>query len=420
MFKFLRDIFADKEPEIEEVTTPNLNSWFNKKVSEVGYNQFLKEYFSKIKEIKMQLKEKLPLLEKAEISKDNKNVEERVKNIVIGHRDNYHREINRFQENLSPVNKESFSTIDDYQEAHLFNQELNKKIEDIAKRTAKSYQASQHLFFKEVEAVFKQMGELNLLIKDFDRRVDKIDSLSSIKDSITSLNSEIERKGLLEKEIKEKEESLSALKVKLGNKDKELNQLKEGNDYSNYLKLKEEEEQVNQKIKEEENKIFTFFSKLNKAFRKYERVALDDKLIKKYLENYLQAFMDDKELEIKEVLQGLKKSVKDLLDDKQQKNVLELIERSENNYLEELKESWCKLKGEKSSLLEKINENTVVREKEGIEEEIKSCKDKVSNVENSISDLKKKLENIDLNKIKENIKNKIKEELKVEIIITSS
>ena len=172
MFKFLKSLFiAEKEPEVEEVELKNLNNWFEDKVSKIGFNEQAKGYFSRIKEIKEQLPELIKNLNEAEVSKDNKNVEDRVKNIVKGHKDNFSREIERFEESLELTKRESFKTLQEYQEVVDYNKELDQKIESLAKRTAKSYQAAQHLFFDPVEKLFKKTGELNTVIKEFEKTV---------------------------------------------------------------------------------------------------------------------------------------------------------------------------------------------------------------------------------------------------------
>ena len=172
MFDFIKKIFSSKEPEQVEVALEELESWFNKKVSKLSYNIFLKNYFQEIKKLKKELKEKTEKLSIAEINeKEHKGVDDRVRNVVKGHRDNYVREAERFGENINVIEKENFSTIEDYKQALEFNKRIDKKIEELAKRTAKSYQASQHLFFEPVEAVFKIIGQTNLLVKKFTRKI---------------------------------------------------------------------------------------------------------------------------------------------------------------------------------------------------------------------------------------------------------
>ena len=167
MFDFIKKLFAEKEPEQVEVTLEQLESWITEKISKLEFNIFFQEYFEKIEQIKKNLQHKLADLKVVEVPKEHKNVEHRIKNIVKGHKDQYAREIEIFLENLTLLKKEKFSALEDYLEVINYNKKLDKNIESVAKRTAKSYQAAQHLYFKPVEEVFKLMGELNLLVKNF-------------------------------------------------------------------------------------------------------------------------------------------------------------------------------------------------------------------------------------------------------------
>ena len=426
MLKFLKNIkkiFSGKEPEQIEIFLERLDDWFNKKVSELDYNDYFQEYFKQINEIKERLTKKIIELQEAEINeKEHKGVEDRVKNIVKGHRDNYTREIERFIENLTTIEKEFFSTLDDYQTILNFNQDLDKTIDELAKRTAKSYQASQHLFFKEVEEVFKPMGELNLLIKNFNKKEfdKKLNEINELSQKIKEFNDDKNKKENIEKDISEKDSPLKNKKDEANKITTELEQLKKSQDYKKFLELKTKKENKEKEIKENENIVFSFFSKLNKPLRKYERAALDDELIKKYLESSTKSFFSDEEMKIKEVLQGLKRSLDSLnFDEKQKNNFLELIAKSETNYLDELFSTNKKLEEEKKALVDKINHNEITPKIENKEKEVEDSKGSIEALEKELEDLKSKLGKIDLEKLKKEIKEKIQNLFFVEVTFSS-
>ncbi|MBT4805338.1 hypothetical protein HON71_04145 [Candidatus Woesearchaeota archaeon] len=427
MLKFIKNIkkiFSGKEPEQIEIFLERLDDWFDKKVSELDYNDYFQEYFKQINEIKERLTKKIIGLQEAEINeKEHKGVDDRVRNIVKGHRDNYSREIERFIENLTVIQKEFFSTLNDYQTILNFNQNLDETIDELAKRTAKSYQASQHLFFKEVEEVFKPMGELNLLIKNFNKKEfdKKLNELSEIGQKIKQFNEDKKKKENFEEEIKEKETPLKNKRNETDNKEKELEQLKKSSEYKVFLELKTKKENKEKEIKENGNVAFSFFSKLNKPLRKYERAALDDKLIKKYLENSTKAFFNDEEMEIKEVLQGLKRNLDSLnFEEKQKNNFLELIAKSETNFLDELFSTNKKLEEEKNTLINEINRNEITEKIENKKKEVNSSKNSIEKIEKELEDLKNKLGKIDLEKLKKEIKEKIQNLFFVEVTFSSS
>lgn len=427
MLNFIKKLFAKKsEPTTEEIDEAQLKEWLEKKVSQLDYNNYLQDYFKQIERIKSELKEKLEILEREEIpEKDKKQVQHKIQNIVKGHKEHYEREINRFREYLSSATKnkkEQYSTVKDYQEMIKFNQDLDKKIGELAKRTAKSYQAAQHLFFNAVEAIFKSMGELNLLVKDFNNNVDKdkIRKMELVQQLISNLKEDQEKKKDLERRGKEKEKQLIKLREEQEEEEKNLVNLKEGEEYKEYLNLKNKEEELKKKINENENNIFSYFSKLSKALRKYKRVALDDKLIKKYLVDSLKAFTADVELEIVEVLQSLKKSLPQLqFDQKQSNNFIGLIKMSEEGYLNKLKEEEKKLLSEKEDLREKIKSKNVVEKIKEQEDHIKKLERRIKQEKEKQEDYSLKLGKMDLDKIIIKIKETSKEVFNVELEVVN-
>lgn len=421
MLKFLKKIFSNPEPERKEVKMTELAGWLNDFAAKQDYNSYFQNYFKQISEIKTGLNDKVKILKTQQISeKDKKQVEARVQNIVTGHKESYAREIERFSENLFLPEKESFSTIEDYQTAQEYNKNIDKEIEELAKRTAKSYQATQHLFFDQVEPVFKQMGELNLLVKNFDKNnlIQKIASLTEIRNIIEKLNEEDQRKSYLIEEIKNKENNIKQTNKVLEELKQKLFQLKESKEHTFFQKQTEQKEELNNKRNALENDIFSFFSKLQKPLKKYERIALDDKLIKSYLTDSIAAFYNDKELEILEILQGLKKAIDKLeFGEKQKGKFIELIEISEKGYLQGISGKVKEIKEQEEKFDEEIKKTTIIGRIENIEREIGIFSNKIDLKEKELNELRSKLEKTDIEKIKEEFCGKVKDVFNVEMTL---
>ena len=121
----------------------------------------------------------------------------------------------------------------------------------------------------------------------------------------------------------------------------ELKKLEESEDYQEFKSLKEKQEKLSQIINDNKDKVFLFFSKLSRVLRKYERVALDQHTIQKYLDNPSESFFEDHELKILEILTGLETNItnnKIDLDDKKKVVVLEAIAQAQKGYLKEILE----------------------------------------------------------------------------------
>ena len=396
MFKFIKELFKKEEPPQlqEDVNLNNLNEWLTSKVSNLSLKQDIDEYFKRVNEIKSELYEKIEILQNKEISdKDAKQVDGKVRNVVIGHKNNYVREVGRFTNSISTIH--NITSIEKYQEALETITNLNKELDNLASRTQKSYQASQHLFFDQVEPCFKLLGELNKLVKDHTQFLarSKIGQMPEIIEHINNLQQEKEKNNNLQINLKEKEEFLKTLEEKKNQLEDKFNNLKSSQDYIYLMELQKQDLSLQKKRKELENNIFSFFSKLNKPLKKYERIAIDNKKIKPYLENGLKTFLQDSELSIIEILQGLKRNLNGLqFDDRQKKNILELISKSEVGYLNELSKQNKNLIEEEQELKNKFNKTTIkdlINETENSQNKVKqqhiSCKQEITELQETLA-----------------------------------
>ena len=134
MLSYLKKLFQKEMPE--EVAIDDVDSWLDGKVSVL--NRQIAEFQSSLELKKILLAEKIAVLETAEIGKEHK-VDDRVRNVVIGHKDNYLKEMQRFLGKL--------------EDTDIFV--VNKALDELSDKTTKSYQAAQHLFFQPVEDIFK-------------------------------------------------------------------------------------------------------------------------------------------------------------------------------------------------------------------------------------------------------------------------
>ncbi|PIN76973.1 hypothetical protein COV17_00105 [Candidatus Woesearchaeota archaeon CG10_big_fil_rev_8_21_14_0_10_36_11] len=417
MFTRIQKLFRKQKPVPEEtVPVSELQVWFNTKVSQIGLDEYLQEYFTKINNIKIQLHEKIPVLQHQEIAeKDKKQVEDRVKNIVTGHKQHYCREMERFTDNILSLNKE-WKTLEEYQDAIKFNTTLDTEIDELAKRTHKSYQATQHLFFDVVQDVFKSMGELNLLVKDFKKIITKynIEKFTEIQHLITTLHEETEKEKWLKRAIQEQNEQRITITHKTQQIQKKYNELIESKEYKDYIKLEEKQKQLDTQYKDIEHQIFSYFSKLSKALKKYEYIALKSKQIQPYIDNSVHAFWDDTELHIIQILQGIhKNSTKLNLDEKQQKNIVPLIEKAEAGYLNELKEKGHQLQQEKQFIQNSIEQSEVWKEVETSTHQLNTIRETAERMKNELESVTLKVAKISTDTIKKDLCGKAAESLNV-------
>jgi hypothetical protein len=408
MLKRLKKFFVKEEPKEETIAFAEIEAWFQKKVTELSFNAYFQKYFENVQEVKTQLHEKLALLKVQEPSdKDRKEVEARVINIVIGHRNNYVKNVERFIEVVTVLKKERFSTIQDYQEVLLCSKQLDKDITDLAARTVKSYQATQHLFFQTLQPVFKLMGELNLLVKNFKKDVDtsRIEKLEKIQELIQRVRRSKEKKVYLQKEITEKEKKMQQKKSELEERKRELHKLKKSKEYTEWKSLLDKKNNVAAQSKVVNDEIYFFFSKLNKVLRKYERISLDNKLIQKYVSDSVAAFWEDEELQIVQVLLKLRETLDDLdFDEKQKKKFLKIIEQQN---LHDLQKKGKQLQETSKHIQQQIKKTTIAALVESKHREIQVID--VKKIEEEIGKSKAALTHISIEQTKQEVKQLIQE-----------
>lgn len=416
MLNFLKRIFQKEEPlETEEVKFNELDNWLADKISQIGFKEEISVFLDQIKNKKQLLKEKIDALKEAEIDpKEKDRVDEKIKNVVLGHKNNYIREMKQFLDNLN-IPEET-----DIQKAIIFNDSLNKELDTLAQKTAKNYQAAQHLFFKPVENVFKEVGEINLLIKNFDKKLERgsLKRIEDISKKIYFLKEEKKRREKLEDELKWKELKQKRSQEGKEKQEAEIKSLKESQEYCEFKILKKKEKEIRKKTEENNDEIHLFFSKLARALRKYEKISMEADLIKKYLEDAVETFFDDKGLKIADVLKRLEKSLeKDetKLDDKQKENTFMQLEKVKLNHLQKFQKKGEELKKEQEETRTKLKRYIIDRLIEEAEYKIEHFEEQTVLMRREIEELNVRFHALGEERLIESLKESVREVLKVEL-----
>jgi len=437
MFEFIKKLFSrEKQIKAETVFLNELDSWLKLKLSQIDFNQEIAGFLSSVKESKVSLTEKLSALQQAEMDyKESENLDPKIKNIVIGHRDNYVRQMQIFVEHLQlPKNfkgdggeasdEASGEVRNSLVEAIFFSASLNQQLDQLAVKTAKSYQAAQHLYFKPVEEVFTILGEVNLQAKNFEQQLEqrgmkKVQELQKMIGLLAELQDKEER---LKREVKWKEQKKERCLQGKEKQQQNIERFKSSNDHKQYLNLKEQEKKINGNIYENEDRVHTFFSKLSRALRKYEKVCEEGNLksVQAYSEQAIQAFSDDKQLKIIGILKQLGQSIDKnevVLDEKQAQQVKELIVQAEEGYLLQLQNKFDSLGKEMAELKDRLRKGTVDKLIAEAEYKLEHFNEQIELVSKELEELKVKLGAFNENELIVNVTQTVKEILKIDINI---
>lgn len=416
MFKFLKRFFQEEETE-ETVEQDKLLFWFDNKVKErlSKVDNEIRVFLDGVENRKNVLLERLEVLEQAEI-KDADKIEDRIKNIVQGHRTNYVRALTIFLNELKVPEQRTLS------EAMKFSTALKEKLDELAQSTAKSYGAAQHLFFEPVQEIVKGLKDLNDLVSNFEKVIEKykLKELEKIRLMVDLLYKKITEKERVGEELKQQEEKLMELKLNKQNRSNEVEKLEQSDDYRQYLELKDNKESIDSQIRENQSRFLQIFAQLERSLRKYEHAAFENKdLIRKYLENPIDAFFKDDTLAFLKIVEGVKKNLEKGIDLKESKmeKTAEVINLVTEEKLKEIKKRHNQLMEERAIVSKKIDNSYVYGKLSDLKYRLEHVDVQIADLEQEVKDYKELLEKIDLGRIKSGIVEKAFEVFKVKLVI---
>lgn len=415
MLKFIKKLFKTEpeKPEPVDIKLEDLKEWF-KKNSNNRYQELDNEISNineKIDSLKKESKQKLESLKTEELK--NPNIPFRAKNMMQGNRESYIRITEHFFD--------SITTEKDYDKILDFFKEFKDLLERYGKSTTKSYHILKEFFANIVTDIAINIKKVEEHIDEKKNSIEKsqIKNIEDIKRDIDNIKYKIKLRSELKEKIKEKDEKLKRFSETVKDEEGSITKLKDSDEYKEIKSLKEEKNSINNKIDKLKDPIFQSFSVLNKALKKYSRIAFEEKsLLEDYLDNPISTLIKDKELKIIKVLSSLKNSLDSLkLDDKKKNKTLSEIDKLNKEYLKDFIKNYEELEDKLKSIDEDIKNNKI---KEKIDEKTEQLSLSKGNLERKTAELenmRKDFEKIDLENLKKETQKKINEILKTDITI---
>jgi len=394
MFKKIMNLFKTKQ-EIE-MDVSELVQWLKDKNSNsrVSLEPVCKEMLSDIKEYLGEFKQNCDDLAKAEI-KDKDKIEQRIVTVVLGNRESFVNQSDFFLKRINPPNYE------DVDQSIEFSINLKTELDNFAKITQKSFYTSQHLFYKEVENLKKTISKISKLSNNFDKRVtiSKIGQIKDFENNINMFKNSIDTKDSMLKDLEQLKTSLEQIK---NNKEKNLErieQMKVSPNYKDYQECQKKLDKLLLEIKKHKLKLDHNFAVIDYALKKYTKIADEEfKLINAYQTDAFDALLQDKDLEILEVLQKITKKVLDnelVLKDSKKQKILAEVNIINRDYLGKLIEEYEILDKNKNKIQEEVDNNKITQEIQECEEEITNCDKEIEFIEKNINNVNKNINKID-------------------------
>ena len=418
MFEFLKSLFKEKTEE-QEVKLEHIENWLKEKTKPI-FSELNKRIDTRLIEIKSQLselKENINDLETAEV-KNPEKIESRVKNIVLGHRANYLRILNRFLERINipePGHKKALEFCD----------LIEKELDSFGKASVKSYYTVQHLFSDQVAAIAKTLKNIGNNVKQIKQDIEDKDIflIERAEKKIHELKDSIKKKQELEKKTEQAKKTSTELEENINRFEKKKTESEQGNEFVELNKEKQRITKTDEGLSSIKNRIMDLFSPLESCLKKFQRITLEhEKLIAGYARNPVDGLLNDKELKIIALLANMKKNIEsgtlDLKDKKKEK-AIEQIDTITKEILKQILDEYNELNKSKQEIEAKIKANKIISEIKDIETKLDYYIKKKEVLIKDIASLESSKEKIDIEKIKTELKESIRKAVDIDVVISS-
>ena len=329
----------------------------------------------------------------------NDKIPERMRSIREDNRRSYAQKISALAESFEIPGKVS--------EVPEFCSRYDKAMEEFGSSTLRNYRILKDFFGNEVDTLATNLRNVDNEVKKARKVVEDspLKGIESTERSFLEVQGKIRRRETITQEISASEEELKKMRESKSECELRIKQIEESREYQALADLIQYGKNLDVEAGNKEREILHSFSVIETALKKYERMTLEDDLVRGYLNNPLDALMEDSELKIVEIVGKMKNSILSgelgLKDSKKVKVLAGLDEIREerlssfikdfNGLRERMREAKLKIKeaeiGEIGELRKKLA---------GIEVKTGECGKRLSG-------LKEELASIDIGKLKESL-----------------
>ena len=422
MFEFIKKLFAKEEAEEQEkenIKLDKLEEWLNPKAEAVS-NELtgnISSIKNKIEEGIKKAKSNLDTLKDAKLK--NPNIPIRAKQMMEGNRVSYVKIASNFLDYLWKEVKDE----QDYEKLLGFSNDFDKSLDSLGKSTTRSYHVIKEFFANEATEIAINIKNIDGFFKELKSAIENSNmaKIDVLKKEIISMKNRINQKTNLRGQLKSKEEELKKLNEGKEELLKEITSLKNSEEYSDFNNLKQEKEAVERQIKIGKEDVFHSFSAIDKALKKYVRIAFEDeKLLSNYIINPVNALLGDEELGVIKILESLEKNLiqgKIELDEKKKGKTLVEIKKLNKSFFVDFLNNHNKLNEKLKDIEDKVENSEVKGKFKELNERLNKVNANLEKTENIRGFLNKGMEKIDLEKMKDNLQNEINHLLKVDVLI---
>jgi len=415
LFSFLKRS-SEKKEEVKEIKLEQLEAWLNslRESALEAANQKLTGIKAGITEEQKGISDNIQKLLDTELK--NPSIPERAKQIRESNRAIY---VQKVQALVKEINfpEEFDKTIE-------FCKSFDANLTQFSNSTVRNYYVLQQFFENEASAIAANLRNLNDLVKSAIKAVEDagMDKLDDVTNSFRDVQRKIKQKQEIKDKIKLVEEELEKANKQIEDEKTELQGLEQSTAYQNFGELLGKKKLLAQELEELKKQMFHSFSVINAALKKYERMTLQDVLVHSYLEDFLAALLEDKQLKIAELLVKMKASIANdelELKDKKKDKILQELDKLDKACFEEFLSKHNELNQKLEMLTSEIENLAVAKEAEQIKSLLRQLTYKVEENSHRLQQKKKEDESINIEDLSKNLEGGIKDKFGKDVKIKS-
>ena len=400
LFSFLK---REKKPETIEIRLEDLPLWINgrKKTVLQGLDRELSAVRAQIDSEKHKFRANVEHLNDAQPGNDK--IPERAKQIREDNRKSYSQKV------MALV--QSIKIPEDASKIHEFCMDYDKALKEFSNSTLRNYKILKEFFSNETDTIATNIRNMDSAVKEVQKIVQDsgMDGVNELEQLTENAQAEIQRREKLSESIAAEENEMKNVRESKLECERRTNEIEGSGEYKNYRELIENLKLIEQEAESRKRELFHSFSIIEAALKKYERLTLENDIVQKYLNDPVNALLEDSEMKIAVFAEKMKDSIAD--------GSLELKDAKKDKILAELetmtKERFGSFVGEFREAQEKINEVNLkikaaeIGELNELREKIPGLTEKSDACETSISRLSEELGSIGIDKLKAELSGRI-------------
>lgn len=414
MIKFLERFFRKKEPL--RIERKNLDSFINSKLENSEIKLFSKEFLEQLNEHINNISEKCKELENAELQ--NKNIPSRAITIMQGNRKAYIQKTIQFTDKIKRI-VEGIDQTNDSEKILGKISEMKYLLEEYTKATQKPYFVLQEFFANESKNIASEIKQINDLFEKLEKKIKNSDThkfqeVSLLIEKIKNLD---EKNSKLHKEKKTLEKSLIEEEKKINGLNKEINKIKNSDEFKKLSNIQEELGEARAQKKQLSDEINYKISPVSRALRKFAKISLDEDKVNFLISEPFNAVKNIETEKLADLFLDLRKNIQNEnlgLKKKVRGKYLSIISEFDKKFIENFKGRIRTLNSKIKELSSEINKSRIWKNIEDLNSRVEKIEKSAEQIKREVSICNENISKINTKDINAKIK-EILESMDIEL-----